>query len=384
MIGFEPTDEQKALLDVARALMEKHATPELLSQLDRDCEYPYELYARWVESGLLGLPFPEELGGQGGSVLDFVLVCEELGRFGYDVASVYGTPIFCALNILHNGSAELRERWLPPFLAGRARFSVAMTEPGAGSDTGAMTTRARRVGDDFVVSGEKIFASGAAVDGNVICAYVRTDPAAKGRDGITCLLVPNDSPGLEIRPVATLGRHMFTTTQLIFDEVAVPVANVVGDVGGGWDVLLSGLRLERIATSAFYVGNARTVVAEALAYAKEREQFGRRIGDFQALAHMLADMHTSVEAARYLMWRAAWEYSNGGDALLDISMSKLFGSEVFAEVANKGMQVLGGYGFSMEFPMQRHYRTARAATITAGTSQMQRNLIARKLGLRPT
>jgi len=156
-----------------------------------------------------------------------------------------------------------------------------------------------------------------------------------------------------------------------------------GDVDGGWDVLLSGLRLERISTSAAYIGNARTVVDEALAYAKERRQFGRPIGDFQAMAHLLADMHTKVEAGRYLMWHAAWAYEHGHDALLEISMAKLFGSEMFAEVANQGMQVLGGYGYTYDFPMQRHFRTARAATITAGTSQMQRNLIAGKLGLHP-
>jgi len=192
-----------------------------------------------------------------------------------------------------------------------------------------------------------------------------------------------NTSGLEIRPVATLGRHLFPTTQLIFDGVEVPADQVVGEVDGGWDVLLSGLRLERISTSAAYIGNARTVVDEALAYAKERRQFGRPIGDFQAMAHLLADMHTKVEAGRYLMWHAAWAYEHGHDALLEISMAKLFGSEMFAEVANQGMQVLGGYGYTYDFPMQRHFRTARAATITAGTSQMQRNLIAGKLGLHP-
>jgi alkylation response protein AidB-like acyl-CoA dehydrogenase len=383
MIDFSPSADQISLLDSVRAIMIKHATPDYLDTLDRESLYPYEIYRHWADNGLLGLPFPDEVGGQGGSVLDFTLVAEEMGRSGYDIASVYGTPLFCGLNILHNGTEQLKRRWLPDLMNGTRRFSVSITEPQAGSDASSLRTKARRAGDRFVISGEKIFASGAGVDDTVICLYARTDPESSGRNGITCFLVPNDTPGLEIRRVETLGRHMFPTTQLFLDDVTVSADQVVGEVNGGWDVLLSGLRLERIITSAMYVGNARTVVDEALAYAKEREQFDRRIGDFQAMAHMLADMHTSVEAAKYLMWRAAWEYGRGGDALHEISMSKLFGSEVFADVANKGMQVLGGYGFSMEFPMQRHFRTARASTITAGTSQMQRNLIARQLGLRP-
>jgi alkylation response protein AidB-like acyl-CoA dehydrogenase len=383
MIDFALSPEQLALCETIRTLMTKHATPEYLTKLDRESLYPHEIYRRWADSGLLALPFPERVGGQGGSVLDFVFAVEELGRWGYDIASVYATPIFCGLNILHNGSDELREQWLPALMDGSRRFSVSISEPEAGSDAGGLKTRARRTGSDFVISGEKIWASGAGVEKTVICLYARTDPESTGGDGITCFLVPNDTPGIEIRPVPTLGRHMFPTTQLFLNDVVIPQSQVVGQVGNGWQVLLSGLRIERLVTSAMYVGNARTVVDEALAYAKERVQFGRRIGDFQAMAHLLADMHTSVEAARYLMWRAAWEFHRGGDALEQISMAKLFGSEVFADVANKGMQVLGGYGFSMEFPMQRHFRTARAATITAGTSQMQRNLIARKLGLRP-
>lgn len=383
MIDFSPSAEQVSLRKTISALMTKYAPPDYLDKLDREVLYPYDVYRRWAESGLLALPFPEAVGGQGGSVMDFVLAAEEMGRWGYDIASAYATPIFCGLNILHNGNDALREQWLPEFMDGRRRFSVSISEPEAGSDAGGLRTKASRTGSGFVISGEKIWASGAGVDDTVICLYARTDEQSSGRDGITCFLVPNDSPGLEIRTVPTLGRHMFPTTQLFLNDVVIPEDQILGEENDGWKVLLSGLRIERLITSAMYVGNARTVVEEAVAYSKQREQFGRRIGDFQALAHMLADMHTSVEAARALMWRAAWEFDRGEDALEQITMAKLFGSEVFAEVANKGMQVLGGYGFSMEFPMQRHFRTARAATITAGTSQMQRNIIARQLGLRP-
>jgi alkylation response protein AidB-like acyl-CoA dehydrogenase len=384
MIDFSPSEEQRALVEMVRGLMDKHATEEYISRLDAEQSYPFELWDLWAEAGLLGLPFPEEYGGQGGSVLDFMLVSEAVGYWGYDMIGVYGTPLFMGLNILHTGSAALIGQWLPPLLTGERRFSVAMTEPDAGSDVGGLRTKAVLRGDRWVLNGEKIYASGAGVPDTTICLYARTDPAAPHQRGITCFLVPNTTPGLLIRNVETLGRHLYPTTQLVLTDVEVPVDQVLGGVNAGWDVLLSGLRLERLATSAAYVGNARAVVDYALRYAKQRKQFGRPIGDFQAMAHLLADMHTSVEAARYLMLHAAWSYQEGNDALLDISMAKLFGSEMFADVANKGMQVLGGYGYTMEFPMQRHFRAARGATITAGTSQMQRQLIARKLGLNPT
>lgn len=384
MIDFAPTDEQNALVDTVRSLMGKHATEEYISRLDAASEYPYELWDIWAEAGLLGLPFPERYGGQGGTVMDFVLVSEALGYWGYDMIGAYGTPLFMGLNILHNGRPELVERWLPPLLTGERRFSVAMTEPDAGSDAGSLRTSAIRRGDRFVLNGEKIYASGAGVRDTTVCLYARTEPNGPHQRGITCFLVPNDTPGLQIRPLDTIGRHLYPTTSIVLTDVDIPADHVVGEVNAGWDVLLSGLRLERLATSAAYVGNARAVVDYALAYAKQRTQFGRPIGDFQAMAHMLADMHTSVEAARCLMLHAAWSYQRDGDGLLDISMAKLFGSEMFADVANKGMQVLGGYGYTMEYPMQRHFRAARGATITAGTSQMQRQMIARKLGLNPS
>jgi alkylation response protein AidB-like acyl-CoA dehydrogenase len=384
MIDFMPSDEQLALIESVRKLMDRHATEEYISRLDREGTYPYELWQEWAAAGLLGLPFPEECGGQGGSVMDFVLVAEAMGCWGYDMIGVYGTPLFMGLNVLHHGTGQQRARWLPPLLSGERRFSVAMTEPEAGSDAGAMRTSAVFDGDVWRLNGEKVYASGAGVEDTTVCLYAKTAPERRHQEGITCFLVPNDTPGLEIREIETLGRHLYPTTQIILTDVEIPADHVLGAVNGGWEVLLSGLRLERLATSAAYVGNARAVVDYAVDYAKNRVQFGQRIGDFQAIAHMLADMHTAVEAARTLMLRAAWSYDRGGDALLDISMAKLFGSETFMDVANKGMQILGGYGYSMEFPMQRHFRAARGATITAGTSQMQRQLIARKLGFKPT
>jgi alkylation response protein AidB-like acyl-CoA dehydrogenase len=383
LLDFSLTPEQIQLRETVRAVMAKHAPPAELRRLDEQEEYPYELYAKWAELGLLTLPFPAEVGGSDCGVIDLVLLCEELGRSGYDLTGVYGTPLFTGLNILHHGTDEQRQRFLPPLLAGKIRLSVAITEPGAGSDAGAMRMRAERRGDVFVLNGEKVFASGAAVDDTVICVYARTNLGAPHQEALSAFLVDNSSPGLEIIKIRTLGRHMLPTTQLVFNDVEVPADALLGPLHGGWNVLLSGLRLERLVTSAAYVGNAQAVVDEALEYSKQREQFGRRIGDFQAIAHLLADMATDVEAARWLTYRAAWLLETGQDALLEICMAKLFGSERFVQIARNGVQILGGYGYSMEFPMQRHLRAAVGSTITAGTSQMQRETIARKLGLRP-
>jgi alkylation response protein AidB-like acyl-CoA dehydrogenase len=383
VFDFTPTEEQRDVLDAVRSMMDRVATEDFLRSHDDEERYPYTLYEQFVAMGLMGLPFPEEYGGLGRGILDFALVAEEIGRKGYDLAAVYGIPIFNALTILRHGNEEQRRRYVPDLIAGRVRFAVAITEPGSGSDAGSMRTTARRVEGGWLVNGEKVFCSGAAVDDTIISLYCRTDPDAPRQSGLGLLLLDNHSPGLEIRPLRTLGRHMLPTTSLLLTDVFVPDDRLVGQPGDGWACLLGGLQLERIVTSCAYVGNAQTVVDEALAYAKQREQFGRRIGDFQVIAHMLADMQTEVDASRLLTYRAAWVLGQGRDALLEISMAKLFGSEAFLRVANNGMQILGGYGYTMEMPMQRHLRAARGSTITAGTSQIQRDAIARRMGLRP-
>jgi alkylation response protein AidB-like acyl-CoA dehydrogenase len=383
VFDFTPTEEQRDVLDAVRSMMDRVATEDFLRSHDDEERYPYTLYEQFVAMGLMGLPFPEEYGGLGRGILDFALVAEEIGRKGYDLAAVYGIPIFNALTILRHGNEEQRRRYVPDLIAGRVRFAVAITEPGSGSDAGSMRTTARRVEGGWLVNGEKVFCSGAAVDDTIISLYCRTDPDAPRQSGLGLLLLDNHSPGLDIRPLRTLGRHMLPTTSLLLTDVFVPDDRLVGQPGDGWACLLGGLQLERIVTSCAYVGNAQTVVDEALAYAKQREQFGRPIGDFQVIAHMLADMQTEVDASRLLTYRAAWVLDQGRDALLEISMAKLFGSEAFLRVANNGMQILGGYGYTMEMPMQRHLRAARGSTITAGTSQIQRDAIARRMGLRP-
>ena len=381
-MDFSFSDEQNILRDSVRRMMDRIATPEYVRRLDREQAYPHELYDAWVEMGLLGLPFPEAYGGLGGSVLDMVILAEELSRTSADFYMAFAGSVFCGLNILRKGSEEQKRLWLPKLLSGEIKMSISMSEPDAGSDVGAMRTTARRDGDDWVISGQKLWATGAGVKNNVVNVYVKSDPKANYRQGMSLFLVANDAPGVKLRKLDMLGRRCTGTYEIFFDDVRVPAGRLVGGENKGWDCVLSGLQAERVTSAAGNCGAAQGAFDIALNYAKERKQFGRPIGAFQAIAHPLADMQTEIDAARMLTWRAAWMVASGRDALREISMAKLMSSEAYVKAANLGMQVMGAYGYNMEYDMQRHYRDSRAATVAAGTSQMQRNLIAGLMGLK--
>ena len=381
-MDFGFSDEQRMLRDSVKTLMQRHAPPEYVRKLDAERTYPEDLYAKWVEAGLLALPFPEDYGGLGGSLIDMVIVAEEIARVSADLVMAYSGNLFCGLNLLRKASEEQKRYWLPKLISGECKFSISMSEPDAGSDLGGIRTVARRDGDMWVINGEKIWASTAGARHNVINVYVKTDTSVNYRQGLSLFLVDNDTPGLTLRKLDMLGRRATGTFQLIFDDVRVPADRLVGGENKGWDCVLAGLQVERAASSAGNVGAAQAVVDLAIQYAKDRKQFGRPIGSFQAIGHMLADMETEVEAARTLMWRAAWMVSTGQNALREISMAKLYSSETYVKVASMGMQILGGYGYSMEFDMQRHFRDSRAATVAAGSSQIQRNVLANLMGLK--
>ena len=381
-MDFGFTEEQRLLRDSVRKLLQKHATPDYVRKHDRERTYPEELFQAWAEAGLIGLPFPEQYGGSGGSLMDMVVVAEEIAHVSADLVMAYTGGIFCGLNLVRKASEEQKRYWLPKFMTGKIKFSISMSEPDAGSDIGAMRTTAVKDGNEWVIDGQKIWASTAGAKNNVICLYVKTDPKAHYRQGMSLFLVDNDTPGLTLRKLDMLGRRATGTYELTFDKVRVPPDRLVGGENKGWDCVMSGLQVERATSSAGNVGASQGVIDLAVQYAKDRKQFGRSIGTNQAIAHMLADMQTEVEAARALMWRAAWMVSTNQDALREITMAKLFSSETYVKVASQAMQVLGGFGYSEEFDMARHYRDARAATIAAGTSQIQRNLIANLMGLK--
>ena len=279
------------------------------------------------------------------------------------------------------GRAAQKARHLPPLIEGRAHFSVSLTEPGSGSDAAALTTRAARDGDDFVLSGQKLYCTGAHLRGSTVLLAARTSPEAPKRQGITVFLLDPTAPGVTLRRMRMLGRRIQGTNEIFLDGARVPAENILGTLDGGWAVLRSFLEVERTVAAIAYAGAAQAVVNLALSHAREREQFGRPIGSFQAIAHLLADMQTDVDATRLLAYRAAWLLAQGRPCLREVSIAKLHASETYVRVAGHGMQVMGGHGYTMECDMQRHFRSARLATIGAGTSQIQRDLIARTMGL---
>ena len=381
-MDFAFTEEQNLLRERVRRLLQKHAPPDYVRRHDRERTYPEELFQACAAAGLLALPFPEEYGGAGGTLLDMTIVAEEIARVSADLVMVYTGNIFCGLNLLRKASEEQKRLWLPKLFAGEIKLSISMSEPDAGSDIGAMRTSAVRDGNEWVIDGRKIWASMAGARNNVINLYVKTDSKAHYRQGLSLFLVDNDTPGLNLRKLDMLGRRATGTYELTFDHVRVPPDRLVGGENKGWEVVMSGLQVERASSAAGNVGAAQGILDLATQYAKDRKQFGRPIGANQAISHMLADMATEVEAARTLMWRAAWLVSTGQDALREITMAKLFSSETYVKIANQAMQIFGGFGYSEEFDMARAYRDARAATIAAGTSQIQRNLIANLMGLK--
>lgn len=361
--------------------MDKLATPECIRRLDHDEAYPYALYDAWVNLGLLRMPFPEAYGGLDGNAIDMVIIAEELAKKSFDFFTAYGGSVFCGLNVVRTGTEAQKKRWIPLLLSGDIKMSVSMSEPDAGSDVGAMRTTAVKDGDHWILNGQKLWATGAGANGNVINVYAKTDSKAHYKQGMSLFLVPNHMPGLQLRKLEMMGRRCTGTYEIFFDSVRVPADQMIGGENKGWECLLAGLQLERISSTAGYCGGAQAILDLALDYARTRKQFGKQIGNFQSIGHMLADLQTEIEAGRTLMWRAAWMIASGQEALRVISMAKLFCSEAYVKAAGVGMQIFGAYGYSMEYDMQRHFRDSRASTISAGSSQIQRNLIARLMGL---
>lgn len=372
-------ESQAAWLETVNDFMDREVTVEYVRNCDVERRYPYEAYEKIAKQGWLGILIPEEFGGAGGDIFDYSLMAEGLGKFGFDFACSVLVPTFTAMNIVKYGTPEQQARYVKPFIDGQIRFSVSISEPDAGSDAANTRTHARRdTNGDWVVSGSKLWCSGAAADDTIIAMLVRTDTTNK-HDGLSVLLIPNDTPGLDIRKLPTLSRHATGTTEIFLDEVRVPEDALLGEVGQGWKIITEHLELERCAVAAAYTGNAQTAVDTATRYAHERVQFGRPIYDFQVLKHTLADCQTQVDAARLLCYRAARMKAAGRPAARETSMAKLTGSETLKKCALDGMQILGGYANLPEADMERYLRESIQSTIGGGTSQIQRTIIAKSM-----
>ena len=381
-MDFGLSDEQRLLTEVARTFVADVCPPERAKEWDEADTVPEELFKGVADMGWLALPFPAADGGGDGGAIELTVLAEELGRASLDVAMCYIGGVVVGLTIHRWGTQQQRDTLRERMYTGQLRYAVAMSEPDSGSDTAALRTRGVLGGDRFIVNGQKMWCTGAGVPGTHVAMYVRTGDSEPKHKGISLLLVDPGLPGVELRRIPTLARHVLGTYEIYLTDVAVPAGEIVGPLNDGWQVMMSNLELERALMSGAYVGVAQATLDEMLAYAKQRTQFGRPIGTFQALAHKMAALQTEIDAARMLAYRAAWLVSRRQPAGREAAMAKLKGSETYVAAARLGMQVLAGHGFSTESVMSFRWRESIVATISGGTSEIQLNAIARAMGLR--
>ena len=379
-MDFELTDDQQMFRDVLRRFVDEHVRP-VAREYEREGRYPTEIVSRMADLGLFGITVPAEFGGLGLDVVSMSLVFEEISRGWMGVAGVLGTHSLSCRMIASHGTEEQKRRWLPDLAAGRRRTGIALTEPGGGSDLQGIATRAWRDGDDYVIRGTKTWITNARF-ADPLPVLVKTDPEAEPRHrGMSVLLVEAGRPGYEVtKDLGKLGYKGPESCEVVLDDVRVPADCLLGGVEGrGFVQVMSGLEAGRVNIAARSVGIAQAALDASLAYAQQREAFGRPIADFQAIQLKLADMATELEAARLLTRWAADRIDKGLRADVEAGMAKYFASEAAIRASLEAMRVHGGYGYSTEFEIERLYRDAPLMAIGEGTNEIQRTVIAKGL-----
>jgi alkylation response protein AidB-like acyl-CoA dehydrogenase len=377
-VDFDLSDEHQLLRDTVRAFAEERVAP-VAEELDREHRFPYELVGELAELGLMGIPIPEDYGGAGGDTLAYAIAIEELTRIDSSVAiTVAAHTSLGTMPFLLFGSEEQKREWLPDLASGRRLAAFGLTEPGAGSDAGATRTTAELEGGEWVVNGTKIFITNAGTD-LTACATIT---ARTGEDEISNIVVPNGTPGYVVSaPMRKMGWRASDTRELSFEDCRVPEGNLLGPRGAGFKQFLEILDGGRISVAAMGLGLAQGAYDLAFAYAREREQFGRPIARFQAVQFALADMATEIEAARSLVYKAAWLKDQGREFAKEAAIAKLYTGELSKRVVDRSLQLHGGYGFMDEYAISRLYRDQKVLEIGEGTNEVQRMVIARHLGL---
>jgi alkylation response protein AidB-like acyl-CoA dehydrogenase len=350
---------------------------------DHDGHYPQHVFDQIAKLGWYGVGIPEDQGGVGGGALDLIVLSEELGRGSTDLVACFSLTASGLRTLLAHGTAEQKSTIVPKLMDGSVRLSVSVTEPQAGSDAAALTTSGRLVDGKYVVNGQKTFCEAAGLPNTLVQLYVRTDPDAAKHRGISMLLLDPTAPGVTLSRLPTLGRNITGVYEIFLDDVKIPADQLVGAAEGAWQMLAEELPLERLIISAGFVGATLQILDDTLRHVKEREQFGRAIGSFQSVAHLLVDLATRAEAARLLVYHGAELLDRGLPYEKQAAMAKIAAAELYADTARYAMQLMGGYGYVTEHPLTMHYSDAVIATVAGGASQVQRNIVARHLGLRP-
>ena len=381
-MDFALSDDHRLLRQTVREFADTEIAP-IAEEIDRERRFPYEVVARMGELGWMGIPFPEEFGGAGGDTLAYAIACEELGRVDGSIAVTMAAHSSLGVGLIDQfGTAEQKRELMPDLCAGKKLGAFGLTEPEAGSDAGATRTTAVLEDGEWVINGAKQFITnaGTEISGHVTITAVTGD--RDGRPEISNIIVPHGTPGYEQgEPYRKVGWHASDTRPLTFTDCRVPEGNLLGERGTGLKQCLAGLDAGRIGVAAMAVGLAQGAFELALTYANERVAFGKPIGRFQLIQGKLADMSTDIEAARLMVWKAAWEKDAGRPVGMSASQAKLMAGRLAVRVSEEAVQVHGGYGWIDEYPVSRLYRDSKILTIGEGTDEVQQMVIARALGL---
>lgn len=379
-MDFSLSEEQEQFRSSVRSFVEKEVLPQART-LDEQAEFPRDLFRRCAANGYFGLRYPEAEGGMGADFLTFCLMAEELARGSLSLAAAVSMQALMGTEFVHRyGTEDHRQRLLQPALRGEKIGTIAMTEPDFGSDLGGITTRAERTDAGWSLTGRKMWITSATV-ADFFTVAAKTEAQA-GFKGVDLFLVEKGAPGLQVgRRIEKLGVRASETSELILDQVLVPPENLLGGQGTGYRSLGRVLGEIRVMTGALALGLGQAALEDSIRYADERVQFGKPIGAFQAIAHKIADMGTELEAARGLVYQAAWAIGQGEQPMRLASMAKLFATEVANRIADQCTRIFGSYGFAMEYDAQRYFRDARFLLYGGGTSEILRTVIARELGV---
>ncbi|HEX8229951.1 MAG TPA: acyl-CoA dehydrogenase family protein [Chloroflexia bacterium] len=373
-MDFNLTPRQIELRNRIRNFAERELAPTV-SERDEAGRFDRWVFDKCVEAGLAGLPFPETYCGAGGSILDYIIALEEIGRVESAQVLVLASHVAPMTCLLQHGTEEQKLRWLAPMCKGETLACFSLTEPGAGSDPASMKSRAVRDGDSYVLNGRKTFATNSG-EADVYILFAMTDPEAAGR-GISAFIIPRDTPGLSFgEPIQKMGVRTSVQREIYLEDVRLPADQLLGQEGGGLRIALAALDVGRIEIAAQGVGLSQGAYDFALNHAKGRVQFGQAIGQNQAISFMLADMHVATEAARMLTYRAAMSYDEGKPFAKEAAMAKLLATDTAMKVTTDAVQILGGFGVTKASPAERFMRDAKVTQIYEGTNQVQRMVIA--------
>ncbi|AXR78606.1 acyl-CoA dehydrogenase family protein [Natrarchaeobaculum sulfurireducens] len=376
---FGLTDEQQQIRDEVRRFAENEIVP-VAEEYDTGEKYPHEVVEKAAEMGLTGSYIPIEYGGAGYSILDTAIITEELFAYDPGIALSIVSTSFGTESIMNFGTEEQKERFLEPVAMGESISGAAISEPDTGSDVSSVSTRAEKDGDEWVLNGTKMWITNGTV-ADYFVVLCKTNPDAEGRyNGFSQIIVETDRDGVKTEKITgKLGIRASDTAEVVLDNVRVPEENLVGTQDAAFMQQMQFFDETRTAVAAQGVGIAKGATREALEYAQDREQFGQSISEFQAIQHKLADMATKTEAARNLTYKAAWNVDQGNDITKLASMAKEYASRVAVDVANEAVQIHGGSGYVNDFPVERFYRDAKITQIYEGTTEIQKNIIAREL-----